>query len=384
MNPRKRLLIVVVLTVAILAVGAFFLNNVFLAPLGELDTSLLKLQQEVAEKELRVAKIEAAKARVERLKELSLPSDVEFSRREYENYLSDLFADSGFPPGSVSITPKQIEKSNLVMPDKRPVYVRLPFTITARATLANLVEMLEQFYRTSLLQQIKTLSIQRVSTTGAQALQAQQGELEIHMVVEGLVVAEAEKRDRLLPALNKRLLALDVVAALRHAPVGLGQVLWAAGPAGPAGPHLLAQPPRQYASIAKKDIFLGNSSLNRPEVVEVARYVHLTDITHNLAHSPPRCEAFFYDRYRNITTRLRPEPGFDRFMILDNDDEVLVRGKVIRLDDREMIFQVDQNQNYYSMHVGQNLDEALKRPLSGEQIKDLGLSAVAEKSSGSN
>jgi hypothetical protein len=140
---------------------------------------------------------------------------------------------------------------------------------------------------------------------------------------------------------------------------------------------LLAQPPRQYAAIAKKDIFLGNTSLNRPEVVEVARYVHLTDITHNLAHSPPRCEAFFYDRYNNRHTRLRPEPGFDRFVILDNDDEVLVRGKVVRLDDRELIFQVDQD--YYSMHVGQNLDEALKHRLSGEQLKVLGLSAVVEK-----
>jgi hypothetical protein len=66
-------------------------------------------------------------------------------------------------------------------------------------------------------------------------------------------------------------------------------------------------------------------------------------------------------------------------VILDNDDEVLVRGKVIRMDDRELIFQVDQD--YYSMHVGQNLDEALRRRLSGEQLKVLGLSAVAEKSS---
>ena len=75
---------------------------------------------------------------------------------------------------------------------------------------------------------------------------------------------------------------------LRRAPaLGLGLVLWAAGPTGPLGPKVLAQPPRHYAAIAKKNIFFGSSALDRPDVVQVARYVHLTDITHNNTRSPP-------------------------------------------------------------------------------------------------
>src|SRR5207302_4911323 len=163
MKPRNRLLVVAALALVVVAGGAFFFNKLFLAPSSELDASLDKLKLEVMDKELRIAKIEAAKARVERLKDVSLPSDVEFSRREYENYLSDLLNDAGFT--TVNIAPKPIEKSSLVMPDKRPVYVRLPFTVVARATLANLVEMLEHFYRTRSLQQITSLSIQRVATT---------------------------------------------------------------------------------------------------------------------------------------------------------------------------------------------------------------------------
>ena len=81
-------------------------------------------------------------------------------------------------------------------------------------------------------------------------------------------------------------------------------------------------------------------------------------------------------------TRLRAEPGFDTFRILDNDGETLVRGKVIRLDDRELIFEAQDS--YYSMHVGQNLDQALKRPLSSSQLRDMGLTSVAEQVSTDN
>ncbi len=54
-----------------------------------------------------------------------------------------------------------------------------------------------------------------------------------------------------------------------------------------------------------------------------------------------------------------------------------MHGKVIRLEGRELVFQWDDN--YYSMQVGENLAQALKHRLTGEQLKVLGLGAVAEK-----
>jgi hypothetical protein len=323
----------------------------------------------VETKEERVRKIEEAKGRLERWRQLSLPSEIDFSRREYEIYLSDLLRQSGFTPG-FTIMPKAPERSSQVITGKGPVYLRLPYTVQARGSLANLVDMLEQFYRTSLLHQVKRLSISRPSTLGTQP---QPTELDIHMTVEALIVAGAENRPWLLPGVARRLLVLEPVAALQQAPTGLGLVVWAAGPTGPLGPRVLAQPSRQYAAIAKRNIFLG-SSTDRPEVGEVARFVHLTDIT---TDSQRPCEAFFYDRYNGSTTRLRAETGFDTFWVRDSEGETLVHGKVIRLEGRELVFQWDDN--YYSMQVGENLAQALKHRLTGEQLKVLGLGAVAEK-----
>src|SRR5205807_973560 len=117
-----------------------------------------------------------------------------------------------------------------------------------------------------------------------------------------------------------------------------------------------------------KNIFLGSMNANRPEVAEIARFVHLTDITHNTERP---CEAFFYDRYNGSTTRLRAETGFDTFWIRDSEGETLVHGKVLRLNGREMVFECDDS--YYAMHVGENLQQALKHRLTGEELKVLGL-----------
>jgi hypothetical protein len=367
MKPRERLLALTLLTIAVLGGGIYLFHKLFLWPLQDMDQELVSLQQRVEQEENRVRKIEADKAKLEIWKQLSLPRNVEFSRRQYEIYLSDLLRESSFT--TISVASKPAEKSNPV-----GIYTRLPYTVAAHATLANVVEMLDHFYRTSLLHQIKHLQIQRLTTTNAQA---QPGELDIHMTVEALIVVGAEDRQQLLPTVNRRLAVVDVVAALRQAPTGLGLALWAAGPAGPLGPRVLAEHSRHYAAIAKKNIFLGSMAVDRPEVVEVARYVHLTDITQNNTHNPPRCEAFFYDRYNGRMTRLRAEPGFDSFLIPENEGEGMQRGKVVRVDGRELVFQIEDD--YYSVHVGQSLDQALRRPLSRRELKDLGLTTVAEK-----
>lgn len=376
MSPRERLLALGILTAVIVVGGGFLFYNLFWTPLQDLDTQLVSVQQEIEDKEQRLRDIEAAKIRLQRLKQLSLPTNVEFSRREYEMYLHDLLGDSGFSAG-FTVMPKQAEPSSPIMTGKGPAYTRLPYTVVGHATLANLVNMLERFYREGLLHQIKSLKVARPSGIGSQP---QQSILDIHMIVEALIVAGADNRPMLRPALDRRLLVLDVVAALRHGPTGLGLVLWAGGPAGPAGPGVLARSPRQYAAIAKKNIFLGSTALDRPaELVAAPRFVHLTDITHT---SDRPCEAFLYDRLSNQTTRLRAEAGFDTFWVVSDEGKTFVRGKVIRLDDKDLFFQDEEN--YYRMHVGDDLDMVLRRPLTGEELKVLRLSTVVKEISTGN
>src|SRR5262249_22830075 len=151
---------------------------------------------------------------------------------------------------------------------------------TADATMPSLVGVLEEFYKTGLLHEVKSLSVQR-QLTNTDPTRA--NELTVHMTIEALIVTGADKRSYVLPNIDRRLLAAALAAALQHGRTGLGMVLWAAGPSGPAGPGLLANrhsaatpsgeamadmffdTPRNYDAIAYKNVFLG-----RPPAEEMA------------------------------------------------------------------------------------------------------------------
>jgi hypothetical protein len=376
MTARERKMALGMASVAAVGVLAFLGYEMFLQPLWDMDDQLVLVQQEVKQKEDRVAEIEAAKLRMQRWKQLSLPNNLELSRREYEIYLDGLLRESGFAAAGFSVQPRPPEKSLLTTASKGLVYTRLPYQVVGHSTLANLVTMMDRFYRTGFLHQIKRLQVTRPTGTGSQA---QTGLLDIHMLVEALIVAKTDDRPMLLPAVDRRLLLVDAVSALQQAPTGMGLVMWASGPTGPTGPGVLAQPARQYAAIAKKNIFFGTGAADRgAEMVSAPRFIHLTDITNN--H-----QAFFYDRYNNRTTRLRAEAGFDIFVVKDeqNPSTTLVRGKILRLDGRDLYFQSLLDEDYYRMHVGESLEEALDHPLTSEALKTLGLTTVANKG-GSN
>jgi len=122
----------------------------------------------------------------------------------------------------------------------------------------------------------------------------------------------------------------------------------------------LAQPTRDYRSITGKNIFFGPGLTTEEKLpdYEVTRFVHLTDIT----SSDRRTEAFLYDRYNNKRTRLRASTGFDSFTIYDSAGSKVLNGKVVRIDNRDIIFEVEEK--YYVIHVGQNLDEAMRKPVA--------------------
>ena len=109
----------------------------------------------------------------------------------------------------------------------------------------------------------------------------------------------------------------------------------------------------------------------KPEDVAVAQFVRLNHITHN----DKRWEAWLYNRYDNRWTRLRAESGFDYFRILNEKGDTLVRGKVVNIEPREIIFKVDDN--YYAVHMDQSLEEAMKKPLTSEQRKAVAGPAAA-------
>lgn len=325
----------------------------------------------MADKRNQVRQALAERPRLERLRSLSLPADPDLARREYESYLTNLVRDSGFEAGSYSITPKPVE-ARATGPGpapKKPPTTRLGYTVQAHGTLDKVVKMLTDFYHTSLLHQVRTISLQRPATLGPQQ---KPGELDLNLTIEALVVAGADNRPYLLPNIDPRTLTAEAALGLVGAPMGMPLAVWAAGPTGPSGPGVLARSPTAYAAIGDKNVFYGQTSAENPKAeVEVTKFVYLTDIT----EGPKGFEAFLYDRYNNRKTRLRASSGFNRFRVTDEAGDALVEGQVVRIDTRDVVFLADGK--HYALHVGQNVGEALHKPLSAGELSALTRSPAA-------
>jgi hypothetical protein len=363
MNPRERILAFCLIGVLVLVVGVFMVRQLYFVPLQEKEASIENLRQDIAAKNDQIRQARADRPRLDRWRQLSLPQDPDLARREYEKYLSALLVQSGFEPGSFSVTPRDPDTRSSPQIGKKPIYTCLNFIVLGPAKLESIVKFQEEFYNTGLTHRIKTLSIQRAGIGGGPQ-QQRPTDLELNMTIEALIVNGAPDRHYLLPNIDRRLVAADLMMALRGGPSGLGWMLWAAGPTGLGGPGNLAQPSRHYTAIANKNIFLGPPA-ETPKItepIEVARFVYLTKISHDSQYQ----EASLWDQINLRITRLRCAPGFDQFRITDDDGEVVVQGKVLRISERDLVFGVGNR--YYMMHIGQNIYDALQQPMTGDEV----------------
>jgi hypothetical protein len=378
MTVRERFLAMGVLGFVTLAGAGLMVSQFIVSPLRERGRSIDKLKSDIAEKRDRIATVLAERPKLELWRKLSLPADIGLARLEYEKFLREMFRQSGFEASTFSVTPRPLETRAglLTTPGKKdPTFTSMTFAVQATGELADLVDFMERFYRTPLLHQIKSLNITRPLTPSANVAaapgprlpQQPKRDLDITMNIEALVLREADSRNQLLPGVDRQLAGVDLVTTLCNGPAALALVPWSVSPTGPLGPGVLAASAREYPSIAGKDIFYGPPAAEQVvEKVDATEHVYLTDISFN-----GRWEAFLYDRYNNSKTRLRATAGFDSFRIRDSKGETLVQGKIVRIDDRDLYFR--SGDRYYAMHVGQNLEEALKHPLGASELKELGL-----------
>lgn len=341
MNPRERILAIAVVGVVILGGLGVMFHQFFWSPYRDRKANLELLQKQGQTKELRIAEIVAQRPQLERYRQLSLPADINVAELQYGRYLNDLLNKSDIK--DIRVTPRRPDARNTpALANKTPIYTKLLFAVEGRTSLENLPKLLEGFYRTALMHQIKILSVTRPLTL-------QQGqsrdELDLRMTVEALVVTGAEKRATLMPQFDRRLAAADITTAVSFNPTGLGLALWAVGPFGPLGPGNLAEPARDYSAIAYKNIFFGPPPAvvkqTEPET-ELLRHVTLTSITIDVARK--RREAALYDRFTNRQTRLRVMGGFNQFALLQNNQgATLVQGEVMRIEERSLVFRVGIN-----------------------------------------
>src|SRR5262245_51854239 len=228
MNPRERILTIILITFILIASVGGLGYVLYFKPLQERDARLAGLRKSVNDRKEEIQQIQRDLPKLEVWKQLSLPADPDLALREYERFLSELLRESGFEPGKYTIKPQRLSdvKTSAAAQAKGPPYTRLTCQVQSPVALGSLVKFLERFYHTSLLHQVRGLTIKRVTGSSTS------GELTVDMTIEALLLGNPESRGR--PA--------------AYAVTGMG--VWAARYGKVAVPGGLADPPRDYAAIS--------------------------------------------------------------------------------------------------------------------------------------
>src|SRR5690349_9365190 len=130
MNPRERVLAILLGCVIILGGAGFFGYQFVYVPWQKRAKDLDKLKDEHAKKLLRIEEIKGHQAELARWRMLSLPAEPDVARREYEKYLNDMFSRHKVAPG-YTIAAKPLDKPTTAGPgstaakEKEPAYQKL-------------------------------------------------------------------------------------------------------------------------------------------------------------------------------------------------------------------------------------------------------------------
>lgn len=187
MNQREKILAAGVGAVAVLFGGQWLYNAMYAAPLEARQSETTRLRDDIAKRELELARFRKASQELKRWRTQSLPSDTEVARSQYQAWLVQLVGLAGW------VNPNVDSSEPL---SRKGMYDALSFSVRGRGTLEQLTQFLFAFYRADHLHQIRSLSI----------TPAQRGdELEIAMAVEALALNDADRKDRLASRVSDRL-----------------------------------------------------------------------------------------------------------------------------------------------------------------------------------
>jgi len=190
MQKREKQLLGVVALLVALVVGNWVYGKVsssFRARHNEI--SRLKLEHEKKKNQIKAGQLAAAK--LAKYESRALPSDPELARAAYSAWLRKLVSDAGFvdpnvdPPAQA--TPKFLTTGNArsTRGAKPIVYQRLPYSIRGKASLEQVIKFLHAFYSAGHLHLVRSLTL----------TQQKDGQLEVKMSIDALVLPGADRKD---------------------------------------------------------------------------------------------------------------------------------------------------------------------------------------------
>jgi hypothetical protein len=373
-NNRERTLMMFL--GGILGVGALlYLGNKFaVQPHRELTSRMTYLEDELDKKERQRRQYLKDKSDSQKWYKLSLPANPDRAAAEYAQVLKPLLRDAGLTVDDFRGPPPQ--ETKLTGNQKKAQHMTLPFQVRAKGNVTSLVAALDALQRMPVMHRVRSILVDRADQKD------KTGKLGIQMTIEAMIVSGANNQPSYLPAPPPRVAEAERVASALGYPTGLMEAIYST-----------ARPPvrvaegskvdRNFDDIPLRNPFLGLVPQPKkeppPAVVEddgpdVREFIRIDTI------EPTVKQAFLQNRlYKSNDVRIKSVPGsgFDVFRIMNEDrSKVVVKGKVLRIDPRDVYFQVGED--VYSFHFSQTLAEAMKRPLSEDDLERLELTSLVD------
>ncbi len=167
--------------------GNWLYQSSYVQPLENRRADIDQLRQDIAERELDMARFRKANQRLKQWQTQSLPSDVELARSLYQAWLVEQVGTAGFASPNVDSSEPVTRKG---------AYSSLRFSARGRGTPEQLTNFLYAFYRADHLHHINSISLTPVPRSD---------ELDISLSIEALSLPEAERTDQLSTRLSDRL-----------------------------------------------------------------------------------------------------------------------------------------------------------------------------------
>lgn len=181
---------------AIVAVygGNWLYQSLYEQPLRERQERTEQLREDIAKRELDLARIAKAERKLKAWKAQSLPSDTEVARSLYQAWLVGIV-------GAAELANPNVDSSEPVV--RKGLYKSLSFSVRGRGTIKQLTKFLYDFYRADHLHQIQSLSLTPVPRLD---------ELEIAISIEALSLIDAQRKNALNDKTSNRLASVDLTS----------------------------------------------------------------------------------------------------------------------------------------------------------------------------
>lgn len=380
MTVRERNLVFTLGGVAGAVVLAIVFMQWFWTPYQDNQRAIDQLHDDVGKKVLLIADLKAEQKRLAKYKVLSLSTNPDQAVGEYTKFIKPVLRSAGLTdivlqsplPGKLKMPTTQAKKAAGHLP--------LEFMVRARGDLSSVVKTLAALKNAPLAHRVKSLQLDPAESSGKDT-----GKLNVGMTIEALIVNKAGPSNPFLAAADVRLVAVESAAALRRGPMGLAVGL-ALGPWFAAKDNIKADvakdetAKRKYEDIKHRDLFAGAKlpplelEINKDFPFDIREYVKLEHIVLS--------EKVAY--LRNYAVREREQKlvpkklGYEYFVIWNEDRDLqLYKGKVLKLEQREMYFQLGAD--VYAMHIGSSLYDAMRRSLSDDEIESLQLTNLYDE-----